>query len=290
MSIENSRELLNVVSQIMAECNVECFADSGTLLGIIRGGDLLSHDSDIDLGILRCDEQRVAMLEQKCLERDILVKKKLYKGKLQGVNLEWADKRPSLDIHAHCYYRHGDFWCSPQIVKFARSIFWPHGTWYVEAARKHTDKLLEREGALDLNDLSVSKLASVAGEGSIRFFNNKVARFLYRAYYKAWARRRFRAIPTRREADRFDVVSHPDARRHWASYTWVVPAKYFNSVKSHSFLGCTVNVPERSSEYLALRYGSDWQTPNSNWIYFISDGLLYAAPYEAVAPRLDSVS
>lgn len=50
------------VGEVMAKCgdlaarlaghNLEVFANSGTLLGIVREGTLLEHDNDIDLGVL----------------------------------------------------------------------------------------------------------------------------------------------------------------------------------------------------------------------------------------------
>lgn len=52
---ENIRAILDqckAVSDRLAEYGLKIFANSGTLLGLVREGTLLAHDNDIDLGIL----------------------------------------------------------------------------------------------------------------------------------------------------------------------------------------------------------------------------------------------
>ncbi|MFT3888589.1 MAG: LicD family protein [Arachnia sp.] len=48
-------QLITVVQRLLARESITCFADFGTLLGLIREGRLLSHDLDIDLGVIAND-------------------------------------------------------------------------------------------------------------------------------------------------------------------------------------------------------------------------------------------
>jgi len=45
-------EALHNVSSLLENCGVEYFADSGTLLGLIRDGDFIAWDNDIDIGLV----------------------------------------------------------------------------------------------------------------------------------------------------------------------------------------------------------------------------------------------
>lgn len=48
----NSLEVLREVAETLRHYGVSYFVRDGTLLGLVRGGDLIAHDSDIDIGIL----------------------------------------------------------------------------------------------------------------------------------------------------------------------------------------------------------------------------------------------
>jgi tetratricopeptide (TPR) repeat protein len=51
MIVEDAREALVVARRLLLEAGVPFFLCAGTLLGIIRDGDLLPHDKDMDLGV-----------------------------------------------------------------------------------------------------------------------------------------------------------------------------------------------------------------------------------------------
>jgi phosphorylcholine metabolism protein LicD len=52
----------------------------------------------------------------------------------------------------------------------------------------------------------------------------------------------------------------------------VIPAHYFDSLSSLSFYGMQFSAPSDVEKYLEFRYGTDWRTPNKNWIYYRDDG------------------
>ena len=55
-------QLITVVQGILAREGIVCFADFGTLLGLVREGRLLAHDVDIDLGVVTADETDIARI------------------------------------------------------------------------------------------------------------------------------------------------------------------------------------------------------------------------------------
>ncbi|MGL5150854.1 MAG: LicD family protein [Clostridium sp.] len=63
-------EALGKVSKVLEESKVEYWADFGTLLGIYREGKLLSHDMDIDMGIMR--ESYSEEMEQNLLKEGFM--------------------------------------------------------------------------------------------------------------------------------------------------------------------------------------------------------------------------
>ncbi|OMH30395.1 tetratricopeptide repeat protein [Motiliproteus sp. MSK22-1] len=50
LTLEPARQVLLIVRKLLGEAGISFFLGSGTLLGICRGGDLLPHDKDMDLG------------------------------------------------------------------------------------------------------------------------------------------------------------------------------------------------------------------------------------------------
>jgi|SaaInlStandDraft_4_1057021.scaffolds.fasta_scaffold08504_2 phosphorylcholine metabolism protein LicD len=47
----------------------------------------------------------------------------------------------------------------------------------------------------------------------------------------------------------------------------VVPKYYFTEFQSIKFLDMSFDVPSDYQDYLAFRYGDDWRTPNSKWLW-----------------------
>ena len=54
--------------------------------------------------------------------------------------------------------------------------------------------------------------------------------------------------------------------------TWVVPSHYFTDLTTIKFYGMEFRVPAKTEEYLAFRYGLNWQIPKKDWITEKDDG------------------
>jgi phosphorylcholine metabolism protein LicD len=50
--MSNINESLSYISKLLNKNSIEYWADSGTLLGIKREGELLKHDPDIDISLV----------------------------------------------------------------------------------------------------------------------------------------------------------------------------------------------------------------------------------------------
>lgn len=59
---ENGYELICKIDELMNSIEIDYFADFGTLLGLIREGELISYDLDLDFGIInanKLDKKRI---------------------------------------------------------------------------------------------------------------------------------------------------------------------------------------------------------------------------------------
>lgn len=61
-------------------------------------------------------------------------------------------------------------------------------------------------------------------------------------------------------------------RMKFRDVSWIVPNRYFNKFSTMQFYGMEVKVPAKKEEYLAYRYGEDWQIPRRDWITEEEDG------------------
>jgi len=53
---------------------------------------------------------------------------------------------------------------------------------------------------------------------------------------------------------------------------WVIPNHFFMQLSTIEFYGMKFNSPFKVKEYLRYRYGTNWKTPNRNWVWFRDDG------------------
>src|SRR5690625_4960248 len=66
-----------------------------------------------------------------------------------------------------------------------------------------------------------------------------------------------------------------DLGRRWHPVDTVIfrtPLHYFSEFRSISFRGLRFDVPAKTEEYLAFKYGPDWRTPIREWDFSKQDG------------------
>lgn len=62
MDLRKAQEALCIINSILTENDVDYFANFGTLLGLIREGHVIEHDTDIDIAILGCSRKKKELL------------------------------------------------------------------------------------------------------------------------------------------------------------------------------------------------------------------------------------
>ena len=65
---KNGMAVMELVQKLLREIGIVCFADFGTMLGLIREGKLLSHDLDVDMGVIIKDKSDMERIKV-CLDR-----------------------------------------------------------------------------------------------------------------------------------------------------------------------------------------------------------------------------
>ncbi|MFW5993351.1 MAG: LicD family protein, partial [Desulfohalobiaceae bacterium] len=104
--------------QILDASGVQYWLDSGSLLGLIREGQEIAWDSDIDLGIWESQVPKAFKILKDLRSQGYRVSWRSYRGLTYGFSVE-ADKKDLLrPIHIHVYFKHGHIAWSPQTVAY----------------------------------------------------------------------------------------------------------------------------------------------------------------------------
>ena len=265
-SHETPRETgLVTAHRLLADHDVPYWLDSGSLLGLIRDGEEIPWDSDIDVGIWANDVYRFEA-DWRALDRaGYRVTARRYRGSVYGYTIYDRDRGGFRPIHIHVYFRAGETAWSPQTVA------------YQPVARAH---------AID----------SFAPWPAVRSVLH---------YVKSEARQRNRGTLEKRlwrwgvclgPWVALALVRNRLERQHWARiwpystiyamHTWVIPARHFTEVEGVRVGGVEIPVPGDVEAYLSRRYG-DWRKPVADWCYWTDDGCLYPGEPEEVLKGID---
>ncbi|MFT5276147.1 MAG: phosphorylcholine metabolism protein LicD [Saprospiraceae bacterium] len=244
---------------------INYWVDSGSLLGIVRDGGLMSWDSDIDLGMWPEDAAQFQEYIEFLRSRFLVVKERYYLGHLYGFTIKPAiGVVRTKEIHIHVFYRTKlDVAWSPQTVRPRR--------WDFDAASDTiTPKLTKAyvyfesysKGRVKGGKLKKSflKLLSWPAMTLARSVKSRMDRYL-------WAKKR-----------PFSDI--------YRSGTWLIKSSYFDTLTEMHWLGQRILIPSDVEAYLEDRYGDDWREPNPDWIYYADDGCLKAGGPEVVLPEL----
>mgnify|MGYP001318046873 CR=1 FL=1 len=104
-------QLSNIIRKI-ENLGLDYWIDSGTLLGLIRDGDLLDGDKDIDIGVWSGEEKKIILAFNESFEEEYSLKeyffrKALYKLKLIPIN---PNEKREIDINIFIKYQ-DSAWC-----------------------------------------------------------------------------------------------------------------------------------------------------------------------------------
>jgi phosphorylcholine metabolism protein LicD len=62
MNLIKAGDAISIIDFILTENNVDYFVNFGTLLGLIREGHVIKHDTDIDIAIINCHRKTIDSL------------------------------------------------------------------------------------------------------------------------------------------------------------------------------------------------------------------------------------
>lgn len=231
--------------------------DSGSLLGLVRSGSLIGWDSDIDLGVWEDEIPRIEAALPALRARGLKISSRRYRGQIYGYSIDHPN-RTLLPVHIHVFFRRGDIAWSPQTVAYAQhdranltsgftgSAHLRPLLWHIKSGA-----LYERGGTMIQR--AVRKLVYLPIWAGVVGFRNLLPRHLWSSVWPLSAM--------------------------YATYTWMIPAKYLDTLTMVPHEGMSISIPVQAESYLARRYG-DWRTPQRDWCYWTDDGCIVPQPPE----------
>ena len=221
--------------------------DCGTLLGLMREGDLLRRggrnpDDDIDISMWSTDEPRFRSITPLIREAGYAIRRVSY----NRLTVRWYIIAPSqidpnrpyprLPIHVHIYRKHGRHAWSPR--------------WYL---KRDEQAFIRRVHASTRNTL----ISTLYGDSERllllrRWITIEVCAWPFRLFY--------------------------DVGTSW------VPSFYFERIDRLRDTG--VSIPQECQSYLEFRYG-DWRTPLEEWNFWLHDGGFQRKTPKEMIGRID---
>lgn len=228
-------DILRQVKAVLNECNIESWLDCGTLLGAVRDRKFLPWEHDIDLGAWN-----------HCVSDDLKI----------SVSNRLLDKGFNVYISHlvnHMNIRKGEVFIDINFYRLNNGkAIWPMLTNPVYIFLNYFSHVLSAPYEYKICMYKEESLAKRAIRKTAIEISRMIPSFL-RKYIS-------QVIET--------VCVNSD------DVSWVIPASYFLNLKTIEFYGMELKVPAETKEYLAYRYGKDWQIPKRDWVTARDDGAI----------------
>jgi len=223
-------KLIFETKELLENKNVSYWIDEGTLLGIVREGNIIKGDHDFDFSAKYNDIKRIAEVckSLECYGYNIKYQKGLpYIEDLIQIYLKNDHNMDNIHVEINIYYFNNG-------KAIRRDLHYPQG--------KYGKFLI--------------LLAKILNRREIDFLKSNNQKKMYLISLIPYKIRR--AISC--------VVM--DIYIAYCTTVWhVVPEILFNNFTEIEFLGHMFPMPEDYKNYLSYRYGIDWRVPVSNWIW-----------------------
>ena len=225
---ESLLNLLGQVKEVLDEHNVEFWLDCGTLLGAIRDGKFIPWEHDIDFGAWH---EKVNDSVKSSLAQAL---------RKQGLKVWIAEdhmniiKEKGICADINFYQLNND--------KAIKPALFPKN-------------LLGKFLAVVLPVLWVPHQPRELA--CLQFF---AGRFLMRSLTGI-----SRAIPSSLRKRLAQVLSLVYEKVGSKDISWVVPTRFFSQLSTLKFYGMQFKVPDQPQDYLAYRYGTDWEVPRKDF-------------------------
>jgi len=210
--------------------SIKYWLDEGTLLGVVRDGDLIEGDHDFDFSVEFADISNI-------IEICEILKNKGYNVKYQGglpyvedmiqVYLQDDYEMKNIHVDINIYYI-----ANGKAIR--RDLNYPVGKYGKSLV--FVAKILFRE---QINYRKSNNLKKMFLLSLIPFRFRKILSYLCMDIYIKFG----------------------------TSLWQVVPKKYFDNFKEIELFDSVFLIPTDCENYLSYRYGVDWRTPNHNWVW-----------------------
>ena len=234
--IQNLRE----VKEVFDKFGIKFWLDWGTLLGAVRDKKLIPWDSDIDLGIM-CDEQeKIISAASEFKKKGILVNEipiPIAAGDLQYKRLTLCRFGQGIDIMP--YWTKGE--------NAMAIIFDPEdavGSWLSRTFTYFLWLLWCSSVSSQLNPESRYKLI--------------IVRFIQYCFF---------LLPNKLKKCLVKITKKALLKREFVRQSIIVQKTYFETFDKIKFYGMTFDIPSNAENYLEFKYGKEWRTPDKNWHY-----------------------
>lgn len=251
------------VIRLLKKYNITFWVDSGSLLGLVRDNSLIDWDSDIDLGILEDETEKLLKNKRNFLFEGYSFKVRKYNGVIYGATIKKHD-RQSVPCHIHVFFKSNGIAWSPQTV-----IYKPE-----DSTEPHW---VENDPKIMRNFFNWCKKEAKAAINNDSPLLRKV--FAYLFCYPVWGT----LFVTKKKFDRKMWEKLWPFSLYHRIYTWIIPVHYFTELDSIQVESASIPIPSKVEEYLELRY-HNWRVPDRHWLYWKDDGCLVPKnPEEALA-------
>lgn len=236
---------------VLTDCGIPYWVDSGVLLGLVRSGRLNSWEKDIDLAICGDDlDQVIKMLESfKRVGYSAVVNR--YRGYVYSIGLKPTGKGTEtlLEASIHVFYSTGKYLWSPQPQFYMP----PPAPDIRKEKRSFLGRLLQTS---ILKLMTARKPEENATKRIVPIRKSLAYTLLYSMYIKI---------------DKYVFTSIWPFREVFEVYTWLVLKDLILPLSDLPIEGRSFPIPGRVEEYLSYRYGN-WKIPRKEWFYWEDDG------------------
>ena len=225
------------IYNILTKNNVKWFADSGSLLGIIREGKFLDWDKGIDLSAVIDDIEDINNVSKAVIQIQQLgfyVAQFSWNGCIYKYVLSTKDeKKYPYNVDLHLFVKKGDMYVCPQI-----------------SPKENVDFITQIKNMF----LSVKKGYPIEKKNNVI----SIIKYYIKKTYQFFVWRRTNVINMRQHA----VSGNAN------TYYWTIPDRYLESTVL--LIGTDLYGPSGYLDYLSYRYGN-WKVPNKEWVFLRDD-------------------
>jgi len=222
-------ENLKDIKEVFDKHDIACWLDWGTLLGAVRNGKIIEWDHEVDLGIMRSDEEKIVATFSEIKEKGFCIKKAPISAP------EFTFRRTGYGVDIWEYYPIGQNLLATRYHELSKNLI-AHILWFVWRV------LAPGYGKDDLPKKGLKFAMTCLVKCIVSLFRPKVQKFLIQSIRRLFIQGYYR---------------NPKQA--------IVPKPYLETFKAISFYGMSFNIPFDAEKYLEYKYGKKWKVPVRKW-------------------------